>query len=75
MVDSSLVSWLERNGLETSEIRLFTAERYVLSDVLDFFTREDLRRLGLRGGSELRLWREILDHRSGRKNASTNSSD
>ena len=43
---------------------VFTGEQYVLSDVLDFFTREDLRKLGLRGGTELRLWRAILQHRT-----------
>ena len=50
--------------MEPSDIVLFTREQYVLDDVLSFFMREDLRRLGLRGGVELRLWRAILQHRS-----------
>jgi len=62
--DAALVSWLESNGLDDNDIDLFTGERYVLNDVLDFFTRGDLQRLGLRGGTELRLWRAILHHRS-----------
>lgn len=62
--DAALVSWLESNGLDDNDVDLFTAEEYVLSDVLNFFTREDLGRLGLRGGTELRLWRAILQHRS-----------
>lgn len=63
-VDSLLVSWLEANGLEDNEITLFTSEGYLLADVVAFFTREDLRRLGLRGGTELRLWRAILEQRT-----------
>ena len=63
-IDPALVSWLEANGLSSAEVDLFTAEGYALSDVVDFFTREDLRRLGLRGGPELRLWRAILERRA-----------
>lgn len=64
------MSWLESNGLDERDIALFTSEGYVLSDVLAFFTREDLRKLGLRGGPELRLWGAILEHRT-QSNAST----
>lgn len=63
-VDEELVSWLESNGLDRRDINLFVSEGYRLSDVLDLMERDDLRRLGLRGGSELRLWRAILGHRS-----------
>lgn len=59
-----MVAWLEDNRLEVAEIEAFTRHAYVLDDVLTFFTRDDLRRLGLRGGTELRLWRAILEHRS-----------
>lgn len=58
------MSWLESSGLDGREMGLFSGEGYSLSDVLDFFTRDDLRRLGLRGGIELRIWRAILEHRS-----------
>ena len=58
-----LVSWLESNGLDEEEIQLFVKEDYILDDVLDFFERRDLERLGLSGGCELRLWRAILKHR------------
>ena len=50
--------------METRDVDLFISEGYRLSDVLDLMERDDLRRLGLRGGPELRLWRAILEHRS-----------
>ncbi len=59
-----LVSWLQSNNVEECDIALFTSEGYILIDVIEFFTREDLRRLGLRGGTELRLWRAILEQRA-----------
>ncbi len=57
--------------MDEREIALFTAEGYLLSDVLAFFTREDLRRIGLRGGPELRLWRAIMELRTRSDEAST----
>ena len=64
IIDSSLVSWLKSINVDECDIALFTSEGYVLIDVVAFFTREDLRRLGLRGGTELRLWRAILEQRA-----------
>ncbi|KAG8238439.1 hypothetical protein J437_LFUL002896 [Ladona fulva] len=36
------------------------AEDYTLDDVRLHMERSDLRRIGLRGGVELRLWRSII---------------
>jgi len=67
-----LISWLEGIGdLSPNEIQIFVGERFSLRDILEFFTREDLRKLGLRGGNELRVWRAILQ---GREDMSAKSS-
>ncbi|RWS07520.1 mitogen-activated protein kinase kinase kinase 5-like isoform X4 [Dinothrombium tinctorium] len=59
-VDESLVSWLQSFNVdaETIDKANFTRE-----DVLTLMTREDLRRLNLRGGIELRIWKAIMEHR------------
>lgn len=63
--DPALIDWLESLGdLSPNEIQIFICERYTLRDILEFFTREDLRRLGLKGGNELRIWRAILECRA-----------
>lgn len=37
-----------------------TSEGYSKDDFVSLIVRDDLRRLHLRGGAELRLWKEIL---------------
>ena len=41
----------------------FTREELTLIDVLQLMSKEDLRRLGLKAGPELRIWKAILDER------------
>nr|CAD7429623.1 unnamed protein product [Timema monikensis] len=66
--DQGLVDWLQGLGLDQGSIERFVMEEYCHDDVLNYVTREDLRRLGLRGGVELRVWRAVTqyrrDHRS-----------
>nr|CAD7256032.1 unnamed protein product [Timema shepardi] len=66
--DQGLVDWLQVLGLDQGSIERFVMEEYCHDDVLNYVTREDLRRLGLRGGVELRVWRAVTqyrrDHRS-----------
>ncbi|XP_067008256.1 mitogen-activated protein kinase kinase kinase 15 [Anabrus simplex] len=66
--DPKLIEWLQGLRLDTSSIDRFLSEEYCLDDVLLYITRADLRRLSLRGGVELRVWKAILkwrrDHRA-----------
>merc|ERR1719430_2491525 len=62
--DPELVTWLENLGLNTSSIDRIVSEDLTLRDVLDLMSRDDLKRLGLRAGPELRIWRAILEHRN-----------
>ncbi|XP_033214856.1 mitogen-activated protein kinase kinase kinase 15 isoform X1 [Belonocnema kinseyi] len=62
--DTILVEWLQKLDLDESSIERFLYEEYTFEDVMYHITREDLRRLNLRGGVELRIWKAILQHRN-----------
>ena len=62
--DPALVKWLENLGLNTKSIDRIISEELTLEDVLDLMSRDDLKRLGLKAGPELRIWRAILQHRN-----------
>jgi len=62
--DQALVIWLQNLGLSQASIDRILAEDLTLSDVLDLMSRDDLKRLGLKAGPELRIWRAILQHRN-----------
>ncbi|XP_020288969.1 mitogen-activated protein kinase kinase kinase 15 isoform X1 [Pseudomyrmex gracilis] len=61
--DTDLVNWLQNLQIDETSIDRFLYEEYTLEDVLHYVTRDDLRRLNLRGGVELRIWHAILKHR------------
>jgi hypothetical protein len=63
-VDTQLVAWLGTLGLNQESVNKMTAEDLTLSDVLELMCRDDLRRLGLKAGPELRIWRAVLQHRN-----------
>lgn len=71
--DSKLIEWLRNLQLDQGSIDKFLFEEYCLDDVLLYLTREDLRRLYLRGGVELRVWKAILKWR--REHRSPSNSD
>ncbi|CAH1404104.1 unnamed protein product [Nezara viridula] len=58
--DNKLVNWLQSMNIEEQSINKFVAEEYTLNDVLHYMGRDDLRRLQLKGGVELRIWNAIL---------------
>ncbi|XP_076042610.1 apoptotic signal-regulating kinase 1 isoform X3 [Oratosquilla oratoria] len=62
-IDMELVGWLQDLALDRDVIDKFLAEDFTKDDVIAVMTRDDLRRLGLRGGIELRIWRKIVEYR------------
>ncbi|XP_063990230.1 mitogen-activated protein kinase kinase kinase 15 isoform X2 [Diachasmimorpha longicaudata] len=61
--DQRLVEWLQGLGVDDASIDRFIYEEYTLEDVLFHMSRDDLRKLNLRGGVELRIWMAITSHR------------
>lgn len=61
--DEDLMHWLQDLGMDTECIERFAREQFTKEDVLHLITRDDLRRLGLRLGPELRIWKAIQQHR------------
>ncbi|CAG9119419.1 unnamed protein product [Plutella xylostella] len=76
-----LTSWLRERGVGADSIREICAQEYTLQvqDQLVHCSREDLAKLNLKGGVELRIWRAILEHRlnspSNRRLRRTSSAD
>ncbi|XP_076165507.1 apoptotic signal-regulating kinase 1 isoform X4 [Ptiloglossa arizonensis] len=61
--DQAFVEWLQNLQIDDASIERFMYEQYTLEDILCHVTRDDIRRLNLRGGVELRIWQAILKHR------------
>ncbi|KAH0948346.1 hypothetical protein HN011_009232 [Eciton burchellii] len=59
----NLGDWLQNLQVDQETIDRFLYQEYTLEDILHHVTRDDLRRLKLRGGIELRIWQAILKHR------------
>lgn len=62
-IDQRLALWLQGLGLHESAQKIFLNEGFTLDEVLYEISRDDLHRIGLRGGSEFRIWRAIQQHR------------
>ena len=61
--DQALVEWLQNLQIDEASIERFMYEQYTLKNVLEHVSRDDIRRLNLRGGIELRIWQAIMNHR------------
>ncbi|CAK1600801.1 unnamed protein product [Parnassius mnemosyne] len=59
----ALREWACGRGVPEAAVRALAAQRFTLPDLLQHAQREDIARLALKGGIELRLWRAILEHR------------
>ncbi|XP_046837882.1 mitogen-activated protein kinase kinase kinase 15 isoform X1 [Vespa crabro] len=66
--DGALINWLQDLQIDEVSIDRFMYEEYTLEDVLNYLTRDDIRRLNLRGGVELRIWQAILKYRRDQEN-------
>lgn len=55
--------WVSSRGLPAAVARALSRQHYTLTDLLLHAQREDVSRLHLSGGIELRLWRAIQEHR------------
>lgn len=63
--DPALTRWLLDLDLNQQTIDRINLEEYTLDDFLNHLTKADLRRLNLRGGIELKIWKAILERRAG----------
>lgn len=62
-IDMELVVWLQSLSIDRDVIDKFLAQDYTKDDVLTWMSRDDLRRLRMRGGVELRIWRNMVQYR------------
>ncbi|XP_071449253.1 mitogen-activated protein kinase kinase kinase 15 isoform X2 [Hetaerina americana] len=73
--DHELMEWLLSQGMDHYSAEKVVNEDYTLDDVRLYMTRGDLRRVGLRGGIELRLWRSILHWRQENSSAAVTTAE
>ena len=62
--DPKLVDWLKNAEASEEAITLFVQEELTYEDVMNLMTRQDIQRLGLKLGQEIRLWHAIQKERS-----------
>jgi len=62
-VDGKLRQWLKELEIDEASIRKFADEELSLHDVIHLMTRDDLGRLNLKLGPELRIWDKIVKER------------
>ena len=62
-MDARLHQWLKDLDLDENSIEKFAAEDLTYQDVLTLMTREDLSKLNLKLGPELRIWNRVLTER------------
>ncbi|XP_017781301.1 PREDICTED: mitogen-activated protein kinase kinase kinase 15 isoform X2 [Nicrophorus vespilloides] len=61
--DPKLSKWLDESGVNESAKKILLATSYTLEDILLYITREDLSRVGLRLGTQFRIWHAVTKHR------------
>jgi len=62
----SLSTWLEDLSLPISAVRRLEEEELRVEDMLELMSREDLSRIGLKKGPELRIWQKVQMYRQTR---------
>ena len=63
-MEPKLHQWLKDLDVDSTTIEKFAAEDLTYLDVLTLMTREDLTKLNLRLGPELRIWHRITIERN-----------
>ncbi|KPJ11096.1 Mitogen-activated protein kinase kinase kinase 15 [Papilio machaon] len=56
--------WASSRNVPEKTVLALAAQGFTLNELLQYAQREDLAKLNLKGGIELRLWRAILEHRN-----------
>lgn len=62
-VDERLACWLSNLDINDTAQRKILSEGFTLDEILNSVDRQDLQRIGLRGGTEFRVWNAISKHR------------
>ena len=63
-IDLNLVQLFQILCLSVNTIGILTREELTLDDVLEMMSREQLRRIGLKTGPELRIWQAVQEYRN-----------
>ncbi|KAI5732534.1 hypothetical protein M8J76_001396 [Diaphorina citri] len=61
--DERLVAWLRNLGVDETSISKFSEEEYTLEDLLQYLSRDDVRKLNLKGGVEVKIWKAVIQWR------------
>jgi hypothetical protein len=61
--DMRLNDWLTRNGFDEEARNAVDAADFTYEDLLYVADKDDIRRIGLRVGTSVRLWKMIVGHR------------
>ncbi|XP_038215029.1 mitogen-activated protein kinase kinase kinase 15 isoform X2 [Zerene cesonia] len=59
----AIKEWMTSRGVPEEASRALAHQGFSLADLLVHAQREDIAKLNLKGGVELRIWRAILEHR------------
>ncbi|XP_013179955.1 PREDICTED: mitogen-activated protein kinase kinase kinase 15 isoform X1 [Papilio xuthus] len=57
-------NWATSRNVPEQAVLALATQGFTLNELLQYAQREDLAKLNLKGGIELRLWRAILEHRN-----------
>uniref|UniRef100_A0A8D8RUT1 mitogen-activated protein kinase kinase kinase n=1 Tax=Cacopsylla melanoneura TaxID=428564 RepID=A0A8D8RUT1_9HEMI len=73
-VDEKLTAWLRHVGADEKSIRKFISEEYTLEDLLQYLSRDDVKKLNLKGGVEVKIWKAVIQWRKDHRIPSTPTS-
>ncbi|XP_059610269.1 mitogen-activated protein kinase kinase kinase 15 isoform X4 [Phlebotomus argentipes] len=63
-MDSKLNEWLLKYSIDTQARNVIHAEEFSYEDFVYGLQKDDLRRIGLRIGTEVRIWNALKNHRA-----------